>query len=66
MVAGWSCSGRTTAAARIDVDGIVVHDFDEIGVPSGANTAWRQLGMETWITQALRYQADGLDLLLAG
>ncbi|GAA0501443.1 hypothetical protein Ade02nite_96910 [Paractinoplanes deccanensis] len=43
-----------------------MHDFDEIGVPAGANTAWRQRSTEEWIQRVLRYQAEGLDVLLTG
>lgn len=66
-VAGSSCSGKTTVArACAEMNGLVVHDFDEIGVPAGADTAWRQRSLENWIRRALRYQADGLDVLLTG
>ncbi|WP_328474669.1 hypothetical protein OHA21_15825 [Actinoplanes sp. NBC_00393] len=66
-IAGSSCSGKTTAAhAATKIEGLVVHDFDEIGVPAGADTTWRQRSMEEWIQRVLRYQADGLDVLLTG
>lgn len=66
-VAGSSCSGKTTAVrACAEIDGLVVHDFDEIGVPPSADTVWRQRSMEEWIQRVLRYQADGLDVLLTG
>ncbi|WP_433788487.1 hypothetical protein [Actinoplanes sp. CA-252034] len=66
-VSGSSCSGKTTTVRACGpVDGLVWHDFDEIGVPSGADVVWRQRSLETWIRRALRYQADGLDMLLTG
>ncbi len=66
-IAGSSCSGKTTALrACAAIHGLVVHDFDEIGIPSGADTAWRQRTLEAWIQRALRYQADGLDVVLTG
>jgi hypothetical protein len=66
-VAGSSCSGKTTTArACADLDHMVVHDFDEIGVPSAADIRWRQRGMETWLRRVLDYQDKGLDVLLAG
>lgn len=43
-----------------------MHDFDEIGVPDGADTRWRQRSLEEWIQRVLRYQARGIDVLLAG
>ncbi|GAA5199291.1 hypothetical protein GCM10023322_74610 [Rugosimonospora acidiphila] len=66
-IAGSSCSGKTTAArACADLDHLIVHDFDEIGVPSTADTRWRQRGTETWLRRVLDYQDRGLDVLLTG
>ncbi|MEV4348424.1 hypothetical protein AB0J83_28555 [Actinoplanes sp. NPDC049596] len=44
----------------------MAHDFDEVGVPAGADTAWRQRSTEEWIRRVLRYQEAGLDVLLTG
>ena len=68
LLFGSSASGKTVAidALRGRVAGVAVHDFDEIGVPSGANTAWRHRASEEWVRRALEYQARGLDVLLAG
>jgi hypothetical protein len=66
-VAGSSCSGTTTAARGCaGPDGLVVHDFDEIGVPGTADTAWRQRSTEEWLQRVLAYQDRGLDVLLLG
>ncbi|WP_200212407.1 hypothetical protein [Micromonospora coerulea] len=66
-VAGSSCSGKTTAVrACAQIDGLVVHDFDEIGVPAGADVVWRQRSTEQWIQRVLLYQSDGVDVLLTG
>jgi hypothetical protein len=66
-ISGSSCSGKTTAArACADLPGLVVHDFDEIGVPSDADRDWRQRSMEHWVRRALDYQEAGLDVLLTG
>jgi hypothetical protein len=66
-IAGSSCSGKTTAARGCaDLDGLVVHDFDEIGVPSTADKAWRQRSMDRWLRRVLAYQHNGLDVLLLG
>lgn len=66
-IAGSSCSGKTTASrACASLDGLVVHDFDEIGVPAGADVGWRQRSLEEWIRRVLGYQARGLDVLLTG
>jgi hypothetical protein len=42
------------------------HDFDENGVPDGADSAWRQRTGEEWIRRALVYERRGVDLLLSG
>jgi hypothetical protein len=66
-IAGSSCSGKTTAVrACAEIDGLVVHDFDEIGVPAGADIKWRQRSTEQWIQRVLSYQAVGLDVILTG
>jgi hypothetical protein len=66
-IAGSSCSGKTTAIRGCtQIEGLVVHDFDEIGVPAGADVIWRQRSLAEWNQRALRCQADGLDVLLTG
>jgi hypothetical protein len=66
-ISGSSCSGKTTTVRALGpIDGLVWHDFDEIGVPAGADVVWRQRSLEGWIQRALRYQDDGLDMLLTG
>ncbi len=35
------------------------HDHDEIGVPSDADTQWRQRTLEHWVVQALKRQERG-------
>jgi hypothetical protein len=68
LLFGSSASGKTAAlnGIRARLRGLVAHDFDEIGVPPDANTAWRQRANETWLCRALVSQADGEDFLLAG
>jgi hypothetical protein len=66
LVCGSSCSGKTTVAGLVDVGGLVVHDFDEAGVPSGAGAAWRQRTLDSWVRRAADYELAGLDVLLAG
>jgi len=66
-IAGSSCSGKTTAArACAGVSRLVVHDFDEVGVPSAADIRWRQRSMDVWLRRVVAYQDDGLDVLLTG
>lgn len=69
LVTGSSCSGKSTAAAEVRggaVDRLAVHDSDEHGVPSGADTAWRQGDLRLWVQQAIAMEAEGTDLLLTG
>jgi hypothetical protein len=68
LLFGSSAAGKTFAlnALRDRVEDLAIHDFDEIGVPPGADTAWRQQANEQWVRRALEYQAAGIDLLLAG
>jgi hypothetical protein len=68
LLFGSSCSGKTSVldTLRGRLDGLAIHDFDEVGVPAAANLAWRRRANEEWVQRALEYQADGTDLLLAG
>jgi hypothetical protein len=68
LLFGSSAAGKTFALDELRgrVTNLAVHDFDEIGVPPGADTTWRHRADEEWIGRALEYQARGTDLLLAG
>jgi hypothetical protein len=68
LVFGSSAAGKTSAlrALRGLFGNLAIHDFDEIGVPPGADTAWRHRANEQWVRRALEYQSEGTDLLLAG
>ncbi|SEC41643.1 hypothetical protein SAMN05216489_00679 [Streptomyces sp. 3213] len=66
---GSSGAGKTTLAfAAVDrLDGIVVHEFDEVGVPDPPIPPhWRNRMTELWVRRALEYQARGIDVLLSG
>jgi hypothetical protein len=68
VVTGSSCAGKSTLAFPAGdrfVD-LVVHDFDEVGVPVGADRRWRQQTLEAWVMRAVKYQATGRDVLLTG
>lgn len=41
-------------------------EFDSIGVPDGADTAWRHGAIEWWVQEALKLQEGGIHLLLCG
>ena len=68
LIFGSSAAGKTFAldALRGRVPDLAIHDFDEVGVPADADKTWRQHSNEVWIGRALEYQAQGMDLLLAG
>jgi hypothetical protein len=68
LLFGSSGAGKTLAlnALRARLPALAIHDFDEIGVPPDANTAWRHRAIETWVRRALEHQANGRDFLLAG
>lgn len=67
VLTGSACSGKSAALAGVrGMVGLAVHDTDEVGVPPGADTAWRQRTLDRWLQRVARYQADGVDVLLAG
>src|SRR5919204_6432024 len=68
LVSGSSAAGKTYALKELreQKPELAIHDFDEIGVPPKADTAWRHRANEAWLQRALEYQAEGVDLLLAG
>lgn len=41
-------------------------EFDSIGVPDGADAAWRHEAIETWVQRALQIEARGGHMLLCG
>jgi hypothetical protein len=65
---GSSGAGKTTLAFAVAdrLDGVAVHDFDEVGVPDVFPPHWRSRMNEFWVLRALEYQARGVDLLLTG
>jgi hypothetical protein len=66
VLTGASCSGKTEiATALTGARGLVVHDFDEHGVPAVPSTGWRQRSLERWVRRAIEAQHDGLDFLLS-
>lgn len=68
LLFGSSAAGKTFVldALQGQVANLALHDFDEIEVPSGADTSWRHRANERWLQRALDYEAQGIDLLLAG
>ena len=68
LLFGSSGSGKTFTlkTLRERLPELAIHDFDEIGVPAGADTSWRHRTTEEWVQRALHYQAEGVDLVLGG
>ena len=67
---GASGAGKSSALAYLkDVEWhgtVTCVEFDSIGVPPGAGTAWRHSAIEQWVQRALEEQAHGRHLLLCG
>jgi hypothetical protein len=66
FVAGGSGSGKTAIMPDLKKmlgDAVAVYDFDDIGVPEGADKKWRQESTEQWLQKLLR---DGNDACLLG
>ena len=68
LLFGSSAAGKTfvLAALRGRVADLAVHDFDEIGVPAGADTAWRHRADRAVGAPGAGLPGRGHDLLLAG
>ena len=68
LLFGSSACGKTFVLDELRgrAPDLAIHDFDEIGVPPRADTAWRHRANEQWVRRALEYEAEGIDLLLAG
>jgi len=66
FVAGASGSGKTAIIPdlkKILGDSIAVYDFDDIGVPDGADKKWRQESTDKWLQKLL---SDGKNACLLG
>jgi hypothetical protein len=68
LLFGSSAAGKSFVLRGLAqrVPDLAIHDFDEIGVPAGADTEWRHAANEKWVRKAIDCQAAGTDLLLAG
>lgn len=66
FIGGASGSGKTAIMPELQKilgSKIKVYDFDDIGVPEGADKKWRQESTEKWLQKLL---ADGKDACLLG
>jgi hypothetical protein len=69
LLFGASSAGKTSLLDDLRSRGLprlAIHDHDEIGVPPAPDTAWRQQTTERWLRRVLAYQAQGIDVVLAG
>ncbi|MFM8454348.1 MAG: GNAT family N-acetyltransferase [Gammaproteobacteria bacterium] len=66
FIGGASGSGKTAVMPHLKEllgDGIAVYDFDDIGVPEGADKKWRGESTEKWLQKLL---SEGKDACLLG
>lgn len=67
---GASGAGKSTVLAHLAEtswpEPVQCVEFDSIGVPDGADTAWRHGAIEHWVQRALQAQAAGEHMLLCG
>lgn len=66
FIGGASGSGKTAVMPHLKEllgDGIAVYDFDDIGVPDGADKKWRGESTEKWLQKLL---SEGKDSCLLG
>ena len=66
FIGGASGSGKTAVMPHLKEllgDDIAVYDFDDIGVPEGADKKWRQESTEKWLQKLL---SEGKDVCLLG
>lgn len=67
---GASGAGKSTVLAHLErvawPEPLRCVEFDSIGVPDGADTAWRHGAVEHWVQQALLAEAAGVHMLLCG
>lgn len=66
FVAGASGSGKTAIIPdlkKILPSSITIYDFDDLGVPEGADKRWRQESTEKWLERLLK---DDKDVCLIG
>ena len=71
FIGGASGSGKTAVMPHLKEllgDGIAVYDFDDIGVPEGADKKWRQESTEKWLQKLLSEGKDAclLDQIVLG
>ena len=68
FVTGASGSGKSACMPLVAeaLPGVELHDFDDVGVPTDADTAWRQRTTEHWLCIGLENERAGLDTMICG
>ncbi len=70
FITGTSGSGKSTVMEHLKKllpeSHFVVHDFDEVGVPSDADQAWRIATTQYWIKRAQQYAAQNKTTVICG
>lgn len=69
-VTGASAAGKSTVLAYLEhvAWGVPIRlvEFDSVGVPAGADTAWRHGAVERWVADALQHEKRGVHTVLCG
>lgn len=70
FITGTSGSGKTTVMEhlkeQLPPSHFVVHDFDEVGVPSDADQTWRIATTQYWVEKAQQYAAQNKVAVVCG
>jgi hypothetical protein len=70
LLSGASGAGKSSVLAELTATDwgqpVECAEFDSVGVPQGADTAWRHCVIERWVRHAMTLQAAGAHLLLCG
>ena len=68
FITGTSGAGKTTLVNFIkkELSNTEVHDFDEGGVPDGADEGWRRGRTNEWLEKARGYLAEGKSTVICG
>lgn len=70
FITGTSGSGKSMVTEllkkRLSEQLFDIHDFDEVGVPSGADAQWRQATTEYWVARAADNAKQGKSTVVCG
>lgn len=69
FITGTSGAGKTTlmeGLKSLNLTMLDIHDFDEGGVPEGADQRWRMERTEEWLQKAVRNRLQGMSTVICG